>query len=95
VLDATLDPQRNIDAWRGSLEWWVFADGQLGQVVETISGYPGDAWPSSGLQASISTRLSATNRSGSAIMPSVTTSPSPATSTATPRPTLSPTGATP
>ena len=33
VLAGTVDPHRNLDAWRGSLEWWVFADGQLGQVI--------------------------------------------------------------
>jgi hypothetical protein len=86
VLGGTIDPHRNLDAWRGSLEWWVFADGQLGQVIETIGGYPGDAWDTSGLQASITTRLAATYRSGSPIMPaaSSTVAPSPSGSAAGP-----------
>ena len=77
VLAGTVDPHRNLDAWRGSLEWWVFADGQLGQVIETLGGYPGDAWDTSGLQASITARLAATHRSGSAIMPAVSSTSAP------------------
>jgi hypothetical protein len=49
-------------AWRGTFDWWVFGDGQLGEAVVTIGGYPGDAWPSSGLQGSITARLTATMR---------------------------------
>jgi hypothetical protein len=90
VLAGTVDPHRNLDAWRGSLEWWVFADGQLGQVIETIGGYPGDAWDTSGLQASITARLAATYRSGSAIMPAVSSSPSPSPSGSSPASTSSP-----
>jgi hypothetical protein len=93
LIDGTVDPHPNLDAWRGSLEWWVFADDELGQAVVTIGGYPGDAWASSGLQATIVARMSATNRSGSAIIPSVSSSPSPvqspiaSPSTVTPPPT--------
>ncbi len=49
-------------AWRGTLDWWVFGDGQLGQAVIAIGGYPGEAWPSGGIQGSITARLTATNR---------------------------------
>ena len=52
----------SLTAWRGELDWWVFSDGQLGQAIVTINGYPGDAWPSAGLQASITARLTATDR---------------------------------
>ncbi len=81
VLGGTVDPHRNLDAWRGSLEWWIFADGELGQVIETIGGYPGDAWDTSGLQASITARLAATYRSGAPIMPAVSSTPAPSQST--------------
>ncbi len=30
--------------WRGTLDWWVFGDGQLGQASVIINGYPGEAW---------------------------------------------------
>jgi hypothetical protein len=57
-----LNPVRKLDAWRGNLDWWVFADGELGQAVVTINGYPGDAWPSAGLQGSITARMTALDR---------------------------------
>ena len=77
IIDGSLQPQPSLEAWRGHLDWWVFADGQLGQAVITIGGYPGDAWPSGGLQASIVAHMTATNRTGSAIMPVVNGSPTP------------------
>jgi hypothetical protein len=57
-----LSPAHELDAWRGNLDWWVFADGELGQAVVTINGYPGDAWPSAGLQGSITARMTALDR---------------------------------
>jgi len=48
--------------WRGTLDWWVFTDGQLGQAAITISGYPGEAWPTSGIQGSMSAKLTALDR---------------------------------
>jgi hypothetical protein len=72
VVDGSLQPKTPLVAWRGSLDWWIFADGQLGQAVITIGGYPGDAWLSGGLQASIVARVTATDRAGSTIMPVVT-----------------------
>ena len=77
LIDGSIQPHPGLEAWRGHLDWWVFADGQLGQAAITIGGYPGDAWPSGGLQASIVAHITATNRTGSAIMPIVSTSPIP------------------
>jgi hypothetical protein len=57
-----LDAAPKLEAWRGDLDWWVFADGELGQAVVTINGYPGDAWPSAGLQGSITARMTALDR---------------------------------
>jgi len=55
-------PAHKLEAWRGNLDWWVFADGELGQAVVTINGYPGEAWPSAGLQGSITARMTALDR---------------------------------
>ena len=48
--------------WRGTLDWWVFADGQLGQSSVIINGYPGEAWPTSGIQGSMTAKLTALDR---------------------------------
>ena len=48
--------------WRGTLDWWVFADGQLGQSSVIINGYPGEAWATSGIQGSMSAKLTALDR---------------------------------
>jgi hypothetical protein len=48
--------------WRGTLDWWVFTDGQLGRSTILISGYPGEAWPTSGIQGSMSAQLTALDR---------------------------------
>ena len=77
IIDGTLMSRPVAVAWRGSLDWWVFADGELGQAEITIGGYPGDAWLSGGLQASIVARITATNRAGSTIAPPVNGSPTP------------------
>jgi hypothetical protein len=55
-------PAAELEAWRGNLDWWVFADGELGQAVVTINGYPGEAWASAGLQGSITARMTALDR---------------------------------
>jgi hypothetical protein len=48
--------------WRGTLDWWVFADGQLGQASVNINGYPGEAWPTSGIQGAMEAKLTALDR---------------------------------
>jgi hypothetical protein len=67
LVGGTVDPVAGLKDWRGGLDWWVFADGQLGQAIITIGGYPGDAWPSGGLQGSVTARVTATNRSGGSL----------------------------
>ena len=57
-----LKPAHRLAEWRGYLDWWVFTDGQLGQATILINGYPGDAWPRSGLQGSLEARLTALDR---------------------------------
>jgi hypothetical protein len=51
-----------LDEWRGALDWWVFTDGQLGQATVDIHGYPGEAWPTSGIAGTLSARLTAVDR---------------------------------
>jgi hypothetical protein len=53
---------RTLDEWRGTLDWWVFTDGQLGQASVTISGYPGEAWPTGGIQGSMHATITALDR---------------------------------
>jgi len=48
--------------WRGEIDWWVFGDGQLGRAVVTVSGYPGEAFPATGVSAMLEAELSATHR---------------------------------
>ena len=40
----------------------MFADGQLGMAAIVINGYPGDAWPTSGLQGEIHAEMRAIDR---------------------------------
>jgi hypothetical protein len=53
---------RPLDEWRGTLDWWMFTDGELGQANVMINGYPGEAWPTGGLQGALSARLTAVDR---------------------------------
>lgn len=56
--------------WRGEIDWWVFGDGQLGRAIVTVSGYPGEAFPATGVSAMLEAELSATHRgSGPPISP--------------------------
>lgn len=48
--------------WRGEIDWWVFGDGQLGRAIVTVSGYPGEAFPATGVSAMLEAELSATHR---------------------------------
>ena len=51
----------DLHRWRGELDYWIFADGQVGQVVMTVNG---DAveMGSTGLQATIRTTMIAIDR---------------------------------
>jgi hypothetical protein len=64
VVYGAIDRHPGLTAWRGSLDWWVFADGELGQAVITLGGYPGDAWQLGGLQAAVIATVTATDRTG-------------------------------
>ena len=58
---ALLIGQTDISRWRGDLDFWVFADGQLGQVDGRISG-PADGIDDDALQAGVRFRMLAYDR---------------------------------
>jgi len=51
----------DLGRWRGQLDYWVFVDGQLGQVAGSVSGEAGEIEPGA-LQATIEVLLTATER---------------------------------
>jgi hypothetical protein len=53
----------DLEVWRGEIDWWVFADGQLGIATVSIHGpvFGGD-WPVEGFQATVEGRLTAVDR---------------------------------
>ena len=56
--------------WRGEIDWWIFGDGQMGRAIVTVSGYPGEAFPATGVSAMLQAELSATHRgSGPPVAP--------------------------
>jgi hypothetical protein len=54
-------PQPDLHRWRGQLDYWVFADGELGRVDGTISG-EASGLDLAGLQATITIVMTATDR---------------------------------
>jgi len=65
-LDERSDALRE---WRGEIDWWVFGDGQLGRAAVSVSGYPGEAFPATGVSAMLEAELSATHRDGGSPAP--------------------------
>jgi hypothetical protein len=52
-----------LGTWRGELDWWVFADGQLGLATVQVSGARGDTgWEDDGVRAFLEARLQAVDR---------------------------------
>ena len=52
-----------ISDWRGELDWWVFADGELGLASVEVSGSrDGTQWDATGVRVDLEARLSATDR---------------------------------
>jgi hypothetical protein len=52
----------SLKEWRGSLDWWVFGDGELGMATLILGGLPIDAWPVQAVQGSLRARLTAVDR---------------------------------
>ena len=52
-----------LETWRGELDWWVFADGELGLATVRVSGARGDTgWDDDGVRAFLEARLEAVDR---------------------------------
>jgi hypothetical protein len=58
---AWLTPHADLHRWRGQLDFWVFADGQIGQVAGSING-EALSIGRPGLQATLHVLLTATDR---------------------------------
>jgi hypothetical protein len=59
--------QTDISRWRGDLDYWVFADGQLGQVLGEVTG-PATDLDEDALQAAIRFRMLAYDRGESVVI---------------------------
>ncbi len=57
----------NLERWRGQLDYWVFVDGQLGQVAGSVNGEAGAIRPEA-VQATIEVFLTATERGGGLVI---------------------------
>ncbi len=57
----------DLHRWRGQLDYWVFLDGQVGQVAGSINGEATDIVPDA-LQGTIDVRLTATERGRSFVV---------------------------
>ncbi|MGZ3587991.1 MAG: hypothetical protein ACXVAE_02890 [Candidatus Limnocylindrales bacterium] len=55
----TPGPAPNLADWRGELDWWVFADGELGVARVKVSGLPPNSWPGGGVQGTLEASLTA------------------------------------
>ena len=53
--------EADLGRWRGQLDFWIFLDGQVGQVVASANGEAGAIRPEA-IQATIDLRLTATER---------------------------------
>jgi hypothetical protein len=57
----------DLGRWRGQLDYWVFVDGQLGQVAGSVNGEAGAIRPEA-VQATIEIFLTATERGGGLVI---------------------------
>jgi hypothetical protein len=57
----------NLERWRGQLDYWVFLDGQVGQVAGSVNGEAVGVVPD-GLQGTVELRLTATERGRSFVI---------------------------
>lgn len=57
----------DLHRWRGQLDYWIFLDGQLGQIVGSVNGEAGKVVPNA-LSGTIEVRLSATERDRASVI---------------------------
>ena len=56
-----MSASQDLHRWRGALDYWVFLDGQVGQVIANVNG-EALSLGRDGLQANLVARLTATDR---------------------------------
>lgn len=61
VGGSPLDTSAVIEDWRGTLDWWVFGDHELGVAEVTVGGFILDQ-PGGGIQGTLTARLTARDR---------------------------------
>lgn len=63
LFDSSRPPGAAISRWRGEMDWWVFADGELGIASVEVSGSRAETgWDAEGVRAVLEARLEATDR---------------------------------
>ncbi len=63
LADDSEVPDDALERWRGELDWWVFADGELGAASVQVSGARIDTgWEDDGVRAFLEARLIAVDR---------------------------------
>jgi hypothetical protein len=83
LLDGSAQHADAIGRWRGEMDWWVFADGELGMASVEVSGPRAETdWDAEGLRVVLEARLQAVDRDQSVDVTA------PVTSGATPVPAL-------
>jgi hypothetical protein len=77
LYDSDERPERAISRWRGEMDWWVFADGELGLASIEVSGPVAEtSLEAEGVRLVLEAELSATDRDASADL----SAPAPASS---------------
>jgi hypothetical protein len=73
IFEAAFPPVRllagsaDLHRWRGQLDYWVFLDGEVGQVAGSINGEASGLVPAA-IQGTIDVRLTATERGRSLVV---------------------------
>jgi hypothetical protein len=63
LTDSSFAPEDALSRWRGEMDWWVFADGELGLASVEVSGSRADTdWDAEGTRAVLAARLEAVDR---------------------------------
>ncbi len=63
LFDGSAPPPGAIERWRGEIDWWVFADGELGLAAVEVSGSRAETdWDAEGVRAVLEARLEAADR---------------------------------
>jgi hypothetical protein len=83
LYDGSYRADDPIGRWRGELDWWVFADGQLGMAAVEVSGSRAEtSWDVEGVRVVLRAHLDATDRDRAVDLSA------PRSASATPRPAL-------